>query len=63
MCFPFQVREGSSRVQRGHADRHPHRKRVVRSAGPEEMAVRRVERRRDVGQPHGIGWRTGVKIK
>lgn len=55
-----KVREGSGRIQRGHADRHSHGERVVRRAGPEEVAVRRVERRRDACQPHGVGRRARV---
>jgi len=56
----LKIRQGSCRVQRGHADRHTYRERAVWRTGPEEMAIRRVERRRDAGQLHGVGRRTRV---
>jgi len=56
----LKICQGSCWIQRRHADRYSHRKRVVWRAGFEEMAIRCVERRRDISQPHGVGWRTRV---
>ena len=43
-----------------HADRGPHRQRAVRGDWAQEVAVRRLERRRDHGQHHGADRGPGV---
>ena len=45
----------------GHEDRGPHWQRPVRGDWSEEVAVRRVERRRDHRQHHGADRSTGVR--
>lgn len=55
-ALPLQVGGGGHRSQPKHARGPAHRPCAVRSAGPQEMAVRCVVQRRDSGQ-HDGGWR------
>lgn len=53
MYVYIQVGSRFVRRKREHAGGHPHGTGALRRSWAEEVAIRRVVRRRDAGQPHG----------